>query len=269
TFSNNSAFSGGGIFNDESGGTVSVSSSTFSGNSAFVGGAIYNWGGTLVVASSTISGNSAGTPDALGSGAGIFNDSFYGNMASTTVIESTLSDNTIVPEPNGGTQGGSALTNFSGEMTVTRCTLSGNFGNSGSMWNLGTLTVTNSTFSGNDAVILNQATASFTNSTLAGNTGGFSNTGGILNAVHGTVTLKNTLLANSPQKNCDNVGTITSQDHNISDDTTCSAFLIQPHDFAPGTNPGLDTSLKDNGGPTKTIALLPGSVAVDAINPSS
>jgi hypothetical protein len=266
TFSNNSAFSGGGIFNDASGGTVSVSDSKLSGNSAFEGAGIYNSGGTLVVASSTLSGNTAGTADALGSGAGIFSD---GNAAYATVTDSTLSDNTIVSEPNGGTQGGSALTNFSGQMTVTRCTLSGNSGNSGSMWNEGTLVVTNSTFSGNDAVILNQATASFTNSTLAGNTGGFGSTGGILNAVHGTVTLKNTLLANSPQKNCDNVGTITSQDHNISDDTTCSAFLIQPHDFAPGTNPGLDTSLKDNGGPTKTIALLPGSVAVDAINPSS
>ncbi len=49
TLSNNSAVSsGGGIFNDESGGTVSVSNSTFTGNSAFVGGAIYNWGGTLL-----------------------------------------------------------------------------------------------------------------------------------------------------------------------------------------------------------------------------
>jgi len=206
----------------------------------------------------------------LGSGAGIFSDSFYGNVASTTVIESTLSDNTIVPEPNGGTQGGSALTNFSGEMTVTRCTLSGNFGNSGSMWNLGTLTVSNSTFSGNDTVILNQTTASFTACTLAGNVGGFGNAGGVINAVNGTLTLKNTILANSPSLNCFNVGTITSQDHNISNDTTCAQFLIQPHDFAPHTDPGLDPDgLKDNGGPTQTIALIPGSPAVDAINPAS
>jgi len=106
-----------------------VSNSTFSGNSAFVRGAIYNWGGTLVVASSTISGNSAGTSDALGSGAGIFSDSFYWECGKQPlVIESTLSTTRSYLSPMEGTQGGSALTNFSGEMTVTRCTLSGNFG---------------------------------------------------------------------------------------------------------------------------------------------
>ena len=263
TLSGNSAFAGGGIFIDQYGGSVSVSNSTLSGNSATIGGGIYNWGGTLTVDNSVLSGNLAGTADILGSGAGIYNVNLYSHVASTTVSNSTLSGNSIASGPTGGSQGGSALTNWS-EMTVTSSTLSGNSGNSGSMWNNGTLLVTNSTFSGNDLVILNQTVMNFTSSTLSGNGNG------ILNGVNGTVTLKNTILANNPARNCLNSGTITSQDHNISDDTTCAIYLIQPNDFAPHTDAGLDLAgLKDNGGPTETIALLPTSVAVNAINPSS
>ena len=263
TLSNNSALFGGGIFNDF-GGSVTVTNSTLSNNSALAGGGIFNQVGTLIVTNSTLSGNLAGTAEVLGSGAGIFNFSGTTLVGSASVSNSTLSGNSIVLGPSGGSQGGSALTNF-GAMTVTSSTLSSNSGNSGSMWNDDTLVVTNSTFSGNDSVILNQATTNFTSSTLSGNQLG------ILNAEHGTVTLKNTILANNfPSGNCFNVGTITSQDHNLSDDTTCATFLIQPHDFAPHTFAGLDPDgLKDNGGPTQTIALVPGSPAIDAIDPSS
>jgi hypothetical protein len=72
----------------------------------------------------------------------------------------------------------------------------------------------------------------------------------------GTLTLRNTIVANSGEiGNC--YGTITDGGGNLSyPDTTC-----------PGINsdPALGP-LQDNGGPTYTMALLPGSAALDAAN---
>lgn len=57
-------------------------------------------------------------------------------------------------------------------------------------------------------------------------------------------------------------GTITSLGCNLSNDDG-SGFLTQPTDRI-NTNPKLDPNgLQDNGGPTKTIALLPDSPAID------
>src|SRR5881396_2800162 len=88
--------SGGGIYNDHS--TLTVSSCTISGNSAFDGGGIYNNGfsngsATLTVSNCTISGNSASY-----GGGGIFNDGNYGS-ATLEVLSSTLSSNSA---PDGG-----------------------------------------------------------------------------------------------------------------------------------------------------------------------
>jgi hypothetical protein len=59
--------------------------------------------------------------------------------------------------------------------------------------------------------------------------------------------------------------TFTSQGFNLSDDNG-SGFLNQSTDQTL-TNPRLDPAgLKDNGGPTPTIALLPGSPALDKGN---
>lgn len=283
TLSSNSAGLGAGIYN-VSGGSVAVSKSTLSSNSATTvslgsstycgdgGGIVNGSGATLTVTSSTLSSNSAtsscaGIPSAAGGidngGTLIVTDStlsgnsadFAGGIANggtLSVTTSTLSGNFTNFLEGGG------IENFkNGAVTVTNSTLSGNFGNDGGgIENDGTLTVTSSTFSGNRA-------------------GNFINTGGgISNEKDGTVTLKNTILAGSSSSsssgNCYSpVGTITSQDHNISDDTTCDTFLLGSHDL-PNTPAGLDTSgLKDNGGPTKTIALQPTSPAVNAINPLS
>jgi hypothetical protein len=73
--------------------------------------------------------------------------------------------------------------------------------------------------------------------------------------------MKNTIVANNPSGNC--LGTVISHGHNLSDDASCS--FSGPGDLN-NTPAGLDPlGLKDNGGPTQTIALLPTSPAVDAI----
>jgi hypothetical protein len=85
------------------------------------------------------------------------------------------------------------------------------------------------------------------------------NTGGGIESHYGLVSSKSSIFAdNGPQQNCS--GSLSSQGHNLSDDATC---------FAPGgtdrtgVDPNLD-ELKYNGGPTKTLALLDKSPAIDA-----
>jgi len=244
---------GGGILNY---GTLTVTNSTFSGNS---GSPIYSGGGgicnflTLTVTNSTFSDNYAYA------GGGIFNWS-----GTATVTNSTFSGN------SGSYAGGGIFNNY-GTVTVTKSTFSGNSaGLGGGILNYGTLTVTNSTFSANSAYdgggIYNQSgTATVTNSTFSGNSGSYAG-GGIFN-YDGTLAIKSTLLANSPSGGnaVNGYGTIVSGGYNLSDDGCCASFFTQTGDLN-NTPAGLDPSgLKDNGGPTQTIALLPTSPAVDAI----
>ena len=58
---------------------------------------------------------------------------------------------------------------------------------------------------------------------------------------------------------------LSSAHYNLSDDNSCIAYFIQSGDLN-NTAAGLDPSgLQDNGGPTKTVALLSTSPAVNAI----
>jgi CSLREA domain-containing protein len=108
----------------------------------------------------------------------------------------------------------------------------------------GALTVTNSTFSGNSADISG---------------------GGIFNGSGETATLRNTIVANSPSGgNCSNLGTLTDGGYNIDDGTSCG--FSQANNSMPSEDPLLDPDgLQNNGGPTKTIALMNGSPAINAI----
>ena len=79
------------------------------------------------------------------------------------------------------------------------------------------------------------------------------------------VEIKNSILANEPGNgNCSiNGGDFLSGNHNLSDDATCA--FSGPGDMN-SVAAGFDSAgLADNGGPTKTMALLPASPAVDAI----
>jgi hypothetical protein len=159
-------------------------------------------------------------------------------------------------------------------LTVSNSTFSGNSassGNGGGIENFGSATVINSTFSGNSSAgdgggiaNFNTLTVSFSNfsgnSVESGSSGG-----GIYN--QGTLTLKSTLLANeSSGGNCYIYsGTVTSDGYNLSDDSTCT-FLTATGDQNDVTGAATYLGpLKNNGGPTSTIALLTGSTAINAI----
>jgi hypothetical protein len=126
--------------------------------------------------------------------------------------------------------------------------------------NTATVTVQDSTFSGNTGgALLISGTASLTNVTIAGNSStGSGNTGGIQN--DGSVTLEDTIVANNAGDagQCLFVGgTLTDGGNNLQyPDSACGGTI-------PVANPRLGP-LANNGGPTQTMALLPGSPAVDA-----
>jgi hypothetical protein len=134
--------------------------------------------------------------------------------------------------------------------------------------NGGEVTVVNSTISGNEAgfygAILNvsaygnHATAQIINSTIANNVVTNSRgKPGIYNS-QGTVIVSNTVITNPTGPNCSVASAlITDNGNNISNDATCGTF--------DQADPVLDV-LADNGGPTQTHALLPGSPAIDAGN---
>ena len=211
--------------------------------------------GTLMLTNSTVTDN---TGDDFGGG-------IY-NTGTLTLTDSTVSDNTLLGSNASGGGGGI----FSqGTSTLTRTTVSGNstIGRGGGIYNLDlTATITNSTVSGNTALngggIFNRVgTVNLVSSTITDNTA-TDNGGGIWN-FGGTTSFRNTIvsgnMAATPSDDC--AGTITSLGHNLASDTSC--VLLGAGDLN-STNPLLGPLL-DNGGPTMTHALLPGSPAIDAI----
>ncbi len=207
-------------------GTLTVTNSTISRNSASQGGGIFNDGGTLTLTNSTLSGNSASQ------GGGI--DNLVGTL---TVTNSTISGD------SSGVSGG-GIDNFLGTVTVTNSTISGNStsGGGGGILSAGALAVTDSTFSDNSA----------------GNGGGIENSGGY------TLTLANTIIAgNTAATGPDVDGSVTSLGYNLIGNSSGSSGFVATDLL--NVNPLLGP-LQNNGGPTETMALLPGRPAIDAGN---
>lgn len=247
------------------------------------GGAIYIDGsnlGALAILRSTFSGNTASN---LG---GAIHTYMYGLPSNMTIDQTTFAN-------NAGTTNGGAIFHMNGGLTITGSTFSGNtvVGQGGGLWVTngggGTpVVVTNSTFNGNQATgyrpnpgsvglggaITNSGASSFTltNVTIAGNHADWVG-GGIVSGSANTV-LKNSIVANNTaanggnpwniQKNCSNTlgdggGNLQWPTLNPSDsnDKRCAAGVV----FA---EPKLGT-LAANGGLTATMALLPGSPALN------
>ncbi len=263
------AAAGGGIYNT---GTLTISGSTFRHNSASASGAalplssaggIFN-AGTLTLNNSAVSDNS--TSAYVGSGGGIENSGML------LVTNSTISDNTAVGLGGGG---GGGIDNGS-TVTILNSTLSGNSaddGAGGAINNAGTLTITNSTLSGNKDVggpkhdtgqgggINNTGSLTVTDSTISANSAGQNGSGaGIYNA--GKLTANMSIFANRDTANLDSAsrGTFLSLGHNLFSDKPDVA--LSSTDLV-NTDPLLGP-LANNGGPTFTQALVPGSPAIDA-----
>ena len=279
-------FTGGGIYNN---GTLTVSNSTFTGNGNSAlgsGGAIHNES-ALTVVNSTFTGNSGSEGGAIS------------NFGALTVSGSTFTDNSAPGGPGGGIVSGIYTTvsvsnsTFTGNsaagsagggiysdyiLTVTGSTFSGNSAkNGGGIENNGTVTAVNSTFTDNSATAdggginntgleVSNGTVTLTNSTVYGNfaTAG----GGFYSAVGTSLALNNSIVANNTGD--DIYGMITSPSaYNLigNDSGITNLTQLDPSNLfgttADPLNPLLG-QLANNGGPTQTMALLPGSPAIDA-----
>ncbi len=263
TGGDNYGIGGGGIANS---GILTVTNDTFTNNySNDFGGSIYNIG-TLTVIHSDFTGNSAGT-----AGGGIYTG--IDPIAQTTVGTATVTSSTFTN--NSGSTGGGIYN--TGPLTVTNDTFTNNSApqGGGGIENNGhaTVAVIDSTFTGNSAAdvgggIDNFGTATVTNSTFTGNSAGVG--GGIENDI--LLTLNNTIVAGNVagNVNADVSGTVQpASENNLIGDGTGITNLNQlaPSNLIGTTadliNPMLGP-LANNGGPTQTMALLPGSPAIDA-----
>jgi hypothetical protein len=268
----NCGASGGGIEN-ESGGTLTVTDSTLVGNSANgdcgdgcggTGGGIENEsGGTLTVTDSTLSDNEATSgcgEFCVGAGGGL------DNAGTATVTASTVSGNQADNSctNNCGPNGGGIDNESTGTLMVQNSTVADNQANSGcvqycgaaggGVYDDGSLTIDNSTLSGNSV--------SGGCSNNCGNAGADfyeAQSGGTLPTVAATI------MANgSGASDCGFAPSafIVDQGYNLDDDGSC---FVGATDF-PATPAGLDPAgLENNGGPTETIALEPGSAAIDKV----
>ena len=251
---------GGGLVNF---GTTTVSNCTFANNVAAAGGAISSEG-TLTLNSCTFSGNT-GTSD----GGAIYN---YHGSGILTVNNSTFLNNTT------GADGGGIRSNV--QMVLNGCTFNGNFASSqgGGLSASDTkATVTNCTFVNNSAgsegggIEIESGTraATFVNDTITGNRvrTSSSGTGGGVRADF-SATFENTIVAGNFRgasgNTADDVGgsLSSSSSYNLIGTGGSGGLRNGSNNNQVGVaNPGLGV-LANNGGPTQTIPLLPGSPAI-------
>lgn len=264
------------------------------------GGGIY-CAGPLTLANCTISANSAGNGfgpgGSGGSGGGIYSDGLV------TCSACAVNGNTAGAGSNGGGGGrgfigggpggaGGGIYNAGPWITIVASTISSNTaGNGGSdseypgdrgpaggIYSIGPLTLTNCTITGNatgqgsnggNGGGINCA-GSFTlvACTVSGNTAGAGAGGGVWCAASGM--LFNSLIAlNTAGSSSDLDGNFTSQGHNLLGQVEGSSGLTNDvnGDIVGSAAAPLDPllgPLADNGGFTWTMALLPGSPAIDA-----
>ena len=270
------------------GGTTTLSGCTISGNAASSedsnsGGGIYNGVyDTLIMTDCTISDNSSD-----GVGGGLY------NAGKATLQGATISGNTAAQgggglistgtlmmvgcavSANSAGGAGGLLAYQGGDITLTNCTISGNLAAGGSPFDgvgggvgnvYGTVAFNNCTISGNSAggsggglengiadppvfatsratsagATDHQSTMSLTNCTVSGNIS-YDTGGGVAN--NGTLSLTNTIVAG-----------------NIGGDIVGGGSQTGSNNLIGGTP--LLGALGDYGGPTATLALLPGSPAI-------
>ncbi len=220
-----------------------ATNNTFSDNSADLGGVIFHESGVIELNANTFSENTA-----INDGGAIFN---WGDM---TVRESQFIGNNAMYS--------GAIESIS-PLTVTGSTFALNTAvEDGAICNTDQLLLTNSTFYSNSATSSSGALYSGLSATSIVIHSTFSSNGGtsaLYGKPSGNFSMVNSLVTNSDNANCS--GTIADGGYNLQYGGTiansCGVSI-------PTADPKLGP-LAYNGGPTKTMALLPGSAARDQI----
>lgn len=216
-------------------------------------------------------------------GGGIF---YEGNQTA----QFNLTNVAVVNNTSAGVGGGIAIYGANTTATITNNTISGNrttgqgdpqyYGSGAGIYNNGTLRITNSTISGNQASgwaggLLTYNLTELNNVTVTGNLANSDNVGndgrggGIAREnPNAPFRLWNTLIYGNSGSSPDcssGTGSLQSGDYNlIGNLTSCTLTGDTAHNLI-GVNPLLG-ALANNGGPTQTLMLLPGSPAINAGN---
>ena len=209
------------------------------------GGGVANIGSTLTIVNCTISNNRSDY-NAFWSrgGAGVYNSGVL------SITNSTVSGNS-----SAGYGGGILNDN---RMTITNCTISSN-------------TTSNGFYNGGGGGInnLGGAALTITNSTIAGNSS-YSPGGGYYSGDSSELVVRNTIIASNTSNSAqgkDVAGVLISQGFNLIGDGTGAIIApTQSSDQIGTTSSPIDPllgPLQNNGGPTFTRALRPGSRAID------
>ncbi len=254
------------------GATLSITDCVFSANSTNAGasaGAIMMFAAlgsntSLTVANSSFIGNSATTPGDPSVGA------IYGYSGGPITISNSTFEN------NSGTVG--AIYKPFGPLTVSGSTFAGNtalFGGAIRVMNSFGLanTITNSTFYANSSATSGGAIYSagafdipgrltVASSTFSGNISNSGNSAGNSGAIFASgplhLALRNTIVEKSTNGNCGAL-VIFDEGGNLSDDATC----VFANATSLANTPAHLGPLQNNGGPTRTMAPLTGSPAID------
>ena len=287
---------GGGVNN---GGNTTLENCVVTGNRAVQGGGISNYNGNLTLTGCTVSGNivtvrqptGPARLDARGGG-------LYSEGGTVSISRCLFSNNSTTATASNfvGQDRGGGLYNNGSSVTVDSSTFSGNYAffHGGGIFNTsgGTLTLTNSTFSGNstdnDGGGLHNsgatATANVTQCTFDSNVAALG--GGLFNDDSGVLSIHRSTISRNQNGGAIGYGVQTlrvggsvflgdgsgsipnlqgslSLGYNVSNDGN----ELNKTGDRPGADVRLDT-LKDNGGPTQTVALLAGSAAINAGDPA-
>jgi CSLREA domain-containing protein len=289
----NSAGRGGGMANSQPNGTVTLTNSTVARNSA--GGGIFTHGGSLGITNSVVSFNSGPGISQIGASTSTLDRvRILGNSNGGIRLSSgrmTLTNSTVAG--NSAFEGG-GIANVAGGITIANSAITNNLARDagGGISNtvndpfrrLGAqVTLTNSTVSGNSAPfgggIANTprhgtARVRLTNSTVARNSatqhgGGIFQTGAFGEEDQGFLALTNSLVAQNSAPTgpdvFDQIGPVFASFSLIGDGT--GSGLTNNGNQVGTASAAIDPKLgplADNGGPTRTHALLLGSPAIDA-----
>jgi predicted outer membrane repeat protein len=243
--------------------SLSLDHLTLSGGTASGGGAVYD-SGKLRVDDCTFTNNTAGNGGAI-----LVHTDRPQFPASATIVDSTFRDNSAL------FNGGAIFVAIDSRLTVSGCTFDTNSAAAGGgvFCFAGSARLTNSTFAGNFAsgspvssgggVFNLLGIVKVSDCTFSGNSAdGF---GGAIGDAAGILVLNNSILANSPSggdffEATPFISIVCGSNDLIGDGSFLSYFTN-----SLSGNAGLDPQgLRDNGGPTETIALLGDSPAVGA-----
>ncbi|MEL7314351.1 MAG: choice-of-anchor Q domain-containing protein [Cyanobacteria bacterium J06559_3] len=229
------------------------------------GGGIRKISGSLTVSYSTVSENEANGRGAIGGG-------IHSGSGNSDILYSTVSNN-VANGDFGGNGGG--ISSANGNLTITSSTVNHNLatgsrGTAGAGINAsGESDISNSTITNNEVFgrgygggVVLDGQGVISNSTITENTGADGYGNGVSG---GNLEITSSIISGNGGNDDVNGFNLVSGGNNLIGSAVRSNVLDafnQSGDIVGVTNPGLEP-LADNGGPTQTRSLQPGSLAID------